>query len=538
MMTALDRAAVVAGLLLVATGGCDDSAVGGPSDARVVDFLPLIDVFGGEQGAVDQSLDQQPDQGPPCNDGVQQSGEACDEGPLNSMLPDAPCRPDCTLPRCGDEVIDSDEQCDDGVGNGSGPAASCDLDCRLTARAGLVAHPSQLHFGAFGLTCDGPRVIDLRLVNPTTVAIDLAGVASIGCSGEVQLPASHAATIPPDGSEVVAVTFDPQQQGLTSCALRVRTANPDAELRLPLTAQVSPANAQVDRFLQQLNRKVDVLLVVDPTGSMVDERQRMADTAPAFFAAASAAQLDFHLGSISISPDSPDWMGALHGEPPYLDAQTPDLADEFAERLEMVSGGRLETGFDAIVLALSPPLNAVIDATSCDSCLPPSRCEAGACFGRNHGFRRGDASIEILAFSDEDDGSTSSTGELLGFLRREVNPLAGTFVRVHGLLPGASCTDPEPVPRWTAVIDATGGELHDLCAASYVPAVQAIADRSFGLQDHFPLSRTPEPATIVVTVDGQTTSGPSYDDQANAVIFATPPSDGARIEVSYTPICN
>lgn len=50
---------------------------------------------------------------PACGDGVQDTGEACDDGELNSDLDPDACRSDCSSPRCGDEVIDVDEECDD-----------------------------------------------------------------------------------------------------------------------------------------------------------------------------------------------------------------------------------------------------------------------------------------------------------------------------------------------------------------------------------------------------------------------------------------
>jgi cysteine-rich repeat protein len=48
-----------------------------------------------------------------CGDGIQEGGEACDDGPNNANAPDA-CRPDCTLPICGDGIVDQGEACDDG----------------------------------------------------------------------------------------------------------------------------------------------------------------------------------------------------------------------------------------------------------------------------------------------------------------------------------------------------------------------------------------------------------------------------------------
>ena len=56
--------------------------------------------------------------------------EQCDAGGLNANTPDAPCRPDCTLPRCGDGVQDSAEGCDDGEANSAD--GSCGTDCRPT----------------------------------------------------------------------------------------------------------------------------------------------------------------------------------------------------------------------------------------------------------------------------------------------------------------------------------------------------------------------------------------------------------------------
>ena len=62
-----------------------------------------------------------------CGNGLFDPGEDCDAGAANSLLPNAPCRPDCTLPRCGDGVVDDaaspPEECDGTPG--------CRSDCAL-----------------------------------------------------------------------------------------------------------------------------------------------------------------------------------------------------------------------------------------------------------------------------------------------------------------------------------------------------------------------------------------------------------------------
>jgi len=63
-----------------------------------------------------------------CGDGIVDPREECDSGALNSLSPNADCRPDCSLSRCGDSVLDTTELCDDGNRLNSD---GCDRYCRL-----------------------------------------------------------------------------------------------------------------------------------------------------------------------------------------------------------------------------------------------------------------------------------------------------------------------------------------------------------------------------------------------------------------------
>jgi cysteine-rich repeat protein len=75
-----------------------------------------------------------------CGDGKLDEKEECDNGPQNSTLSDADCRPDCSLSRCGDGIIDSTELCDDGNRlNGD----SCDRFCLVEdGEPGVTVIPS------------------------------------------------------------------------------------------------------------------------------------------------------------------------------------------------------------------------------------------------------------------------------------------------------------------------------------------------------------------------------------------------------------
>ncbi|MCA9666187.1 MAG: hypothetical protein KC503_11390 [Myxococcales bacterium] len=289
-----------------------------------------------------------------------------------------------------------------------------------------------------------------------------------------------------------------------------------------------------DDYKQSLNRKVDVLFVVDTGGSMLDERPRVLATAPVFAAAAKKHGLDFQIGFVAISPDpqkptAP--LGVLLGTPSYLDSSVADLKTEMDTRLKLAPSSGQEVGLDAIAAAFSAALTGTINPSSCSACAAPNVCISGGCRGANFGFRRSDASLEVLVFSDEDDGSTTSAAQAVSLLKGLVDPAKGTHVRVHAVVPLTCGT---ATPKWTSVLTQTGGSASDLCAADYTPAVTTLADRLFGLRDQFFLTRTPSNKhSVIVTVNGSVAGSAFYDAVSNSVTFATAPADGDVVRIRY-----
>jgi hypothetical protein len=66
-----------------------------------------------------------------------------------------------------------------------------------------------------------------------------------------------------------------------------------------------------------------------------------------------------------------------------------------------------------------------------------------------------------------------------------------------------------------------------------------VANRAFSPQDRFPLSATPDVATLTVTINGAlVTSGYSYDPATNQLVFSSQPPAGAHIEIRYRKACS
>lgn len=373
-----------------------------------------------------------------------------------------------------------------------------------------------------------------------TLLLMLAALALVACSDRTT--ALIDAALDPDGTVGLDAAGDGPAHA--DAALDSAPPTPDGPGPTPdvgKTDTVAPCGKlQTDSFKQQLNRKVDILFVIDSSGSMMDEKPRLVATAPAFAAAAAANKLDFQLGSVGMSKHSGAFtLGKLHGDPRYITKTTPDLQGEFKERIDLPSGAGTEIGFDAIVAALSPALTGTINASSCTPCAAPNICAGGGCRGPNWGFRRAGASLELLFFTDEDDGSSATTpAQVLAALKAQVTPKQGQFVRVHGLLPLGSCAGASAsFPRWKGLSSATGGKLHDLCAASYSAAIKDLTDRVFGLQDQFFLSQPPKAGTIKVLVGGKATTAFTHDASSNSVSLTTPPADGVNVAISYEVAC-
>ena len=190
---------------------------------------------------------------------------------------------------------------------------------------------------------------------------------------------------------------------------------------------------------------------------------------------------------------------------------------------------------DAVLATFNPPLHATRDKKGCTACPKPYKCTGTQCLGPNLYFRRNWASLEVVLMSDEGDQSSTSQAAFLSFLASLVDPLKGSFARVHGILAQGSCG--KQAAKWTATATATGGKVQDLCAGSYTKFIQSLASRVFGLQDQFNLTRTPVPSSVKIIVDGNAATGATYDAKSNSVIFTTPPPDKSKVEVNYSVKC-
>jgi hypothetical protein len=383
-----------------------------------------------------------------------------------------------------------------------------------------VPDPPVVHFGAVSPGCGTSTKREVVLHNPGNQPVQVNRMPLVGCTGELALAGWKFGKVAGSSSQGFDVKLTPASAGYKSCQLRIIAA--DGAVMLPVTARVVSGPRQTDTFLQDARRRVDALVMLDRSGSMQDDLNTLANNISALAQAASGTKARFHLGvAILGTGKNGEPPGGLVGQPRVLGRSVADLGGKLATRVRNVGSGGVEAGLEAINAAVSPPLAS----------------------GRNAGFRRRGASLEVLVVSDEDvsEQSSMTEGELRAALARRVNPVLGQTARVHGLLEEDHCAGSQKPLKWRRLIANTGGMRQDLCAKSlYTRSLKALAQQMLGLRDRFFLTGQPASGTLKVKKGGKELSAPSdytYNARANMVRLRHAPADGAVITLSYQLRC-
>lgn len=243
----------------------------------------------------------------------------------------------------------------------------------------------------------------------------------------------------------------------------------------------------VDRIVQVTEPEVDVLFVVDNSGSMVDEQQRLADNFPRFMDYFVDAGVDYHIGVVSTDTEHPDHTGRLQstGGFRWIDLDTPDPASAFSSLALLGShGSQNERGRRAAWLALTNPLVE----------------------GANAGFYRHAARLQIIVVSDADDGSRdkptrSEFIQFLGTLKADAEMV--DFSAVIGV-GGELCADARMGAEYAIVSQALDGFIGNICRADWSADLDELGLRGSGLRREFTLTEVPDRQSIEVWVEDET----------------------------------
>jgi hypothetical protein len=434
------------------------------------------------------------------------------------------------------------------VSNRSAPAMAVDLVGSGDASCFFVTPPT-VDFGPTTLGCGIADQLAYA-VNQCGFPVTVTAVETTGA------PFSASATLPvrlqPNTNAAIAIGYRPPAAGDDVGAVRVYTDMRAEPFLSGITGGAQVAATIVDQW-DQSTPKVDLLMVIDNSGSMAEEQRALAQNLDRLWNRIAAANADFHIAitTTGMYPYSSfpgyDCPGGANGgeagrffpvdnsRPRLLTPQTPDVKNVLFANTNVGTCNYDERFLDPVLAALTDPL---ISSTKAPGTPFPN--------DGNAGFLRDDARLALLAVSDADDSNdVVSPAPVSDYVRRlaQVKKGALDLISFAGIVPLSSCpaTAEGVATRYKEIARQLGGHLEDICNLENFGSLleSSLGDLLFPLTS-FPLSARPnDPGAMVVTVDGAAVTNWSYDPASNRVVFpasAVPPP-GSHITARYEPAC-
>jgi len=324
-----------------------------------------------------------------------------------------------------------------------------------------------------------------------------------------------------------------------------------------------------DAAILRANSKVDVLWIVDSSGSMREEQTYLGQNFSSFISQLSRSNGDFQVGVTSTDvcdPGAPSLVPLATRYCPTLDGTasshlrgylvgangsrvlkplTPDLTTKFVTYANVgVSGSSFEHGLTAAKMAIQKSLA-----------------------GQNEGFVRPDAHLAVIVVSDEEDdgiglgmddvytgmnyiaaGSTSYRYTADDFIRDATAMKGAGKFSVSAITgtrqaDGSICTSAHSQPReeGTQYISAarkTGGIVQSICDTNWSASLSTIGQDIAAQSSQVALSRQPYEPTIRVFVNGAESTHWTYSRGNNSVKFNVGflPAAGSQIRVDYRAV--
>jgi len=409
------------------------------------------------------------------------------------------------------------------------------------------AVPAVVDFGSVILGCNSEnQYVNVYNTGNGDVTITDISISPISSSFEITWAPSTPVSLITSGDFDIGLKFVPQGSGTfdTNLIISFDVISP---ITIPLIGFGTSATSVSDTFHQPSDIMVDILFVVDNSGSMNPFQVALADSFGSFIQLALNLEINFHIGVIATEINAAE---ADQGTPPrdiipgvlvqapsrlkVLTPSTPNLENAFIDNILIgdCCSDEQEAGLKAAQMALSEPL--ISDA--------------------NVGFMREDARLYVICISNEQDQSPGSPSFYADYFAslKDYNPDKMSLSAVCGDAPnGCYTSDMEQVDsgsRYIDVAEQTYGIFESICADDFDTAMANLGQDAFTVPREFSLSRIPDTATLYVTVNGSQVSqasgegyanGWTYYSHTNTIFFGDDvlPHAGAQIVVAYTAVC-
>lgn len=311
-----------------------------------------------------------------------------------------------------------------------------------------------------------------------------------------------------------------------------------------------PDSNEFQQSAREVNSKIDILWVIDNSGSMANSQTNLANNFAAFIQQFASKGYDFQIAVTTTEA----WVDYYNSSVNYsryrmgsatqvgnyriLNPATPNLQTEFIANIKQgINGTGDERAFSSLKKALTNTANIT------------------------DGFPRPDAFLSVIIVSDEDDNSRNSsnmTGGTLDsvdsymtFLNTYTNSISGGAKKFsvnaiaiwdQACLTSLQDSSQKISTRYKQLVDLSGGISASICG-NFATSLANISSSIIELSTIFYLDRVPLEETIRVTVNGvavqkNNINGWVYLADKNAIQFkgSAVPAQGARVSVDFDPV--
>jgi len=378
----------------------------------------------------------------------------------------------------------------------------------------MSVDPVNIDYGDISIGCDNEERVTIS--NEGNLSLEIESVIQMVTQpAEIILEFGSLPELPwliePGMSLDFLVSYIPEDIGLDESEITITSNDP----LTPLIESIQIGSGDVEHWFSQTHIQeavpiLDILWVIDDSGSMQRFQTSMSSNVGQFINAFSLSGADYNMAVITTSYSQ---IGTI------VTNNTPNAEFIIANELLVgTHGSGMERGIEMSFNALCDPLSA----------------------GQGSDFFRESATLVVVYVSDEPDSSINGWQQYVSFFENIKPP--GQFIPygVIGDSPGG-CIHPNSninvafgAGYWD-IIDYFGGSWYSICAVDWGIQLQDLANSmvsryKFNLEEDDPIEET-----IKVYINGQETDKWIYDASLNSVIFDSDsiPIEGETIEIEY-----
>jgi hypothetical protein len=265
-----------------------------------------------------------------------------------------------------------------------------------------------------------------------------------------------------------------------------------------------PPGERVDTYTQQAASKIDVLWVVDDSGSMAPRQENLARNLSSFMTEFTRNSVDYRIAVTTT--DIFIEAGRFVGSPAVLTPKTPNVLAAFASAVKVgTDGSPYEAGMQGGLLAIEK--QQATNAQAVSTCQAKCPANDGTCRGActtddaNFTFLRPDAYLYVIFISDEEDESAGDVRYYYRYFETAKGVGNDAMVTTAAIIGPANNTCSAGVgARYQQLSTLTGGEVGSICDAEFAAALKKLASNAVGLKRKFALQAKPNVSTLTVSL--------------------------------------